>query len=228
MPLPGSPSVPWTRTRSASACAAAIVLWLGTAGCFEPLLSPSQYATVRVTTSTPDGTPVPEVRLTLYTGQRPIEYAVSDADGGYVFERVPPGNYGVLAHFPDEFRDPSESPYLVKDALFVEAGEEVSVVMSQSRCVGAVTLTVRDSTGRPGRAVPVSLYSSDGPVAQGVTDAAGGARFAGLSCREYGITLGASASCTLVAGRGRSFADGVAVTRARPEAAVTLTVGACS
>ena len=227
MPLPALPPAASALARRTCTSAAAGVLVGGAAACFEPLLSPPQYATVQVTTSTPDGAPVPEVRLTLYTGQRPIEYAVSDAEGMYRFERVPPGNYGVVAQFPDEFRDLTEAPYLVRDALTVRRGDAVVVAMQQARCVGSITLTVGDSSGRRAVGIPASLYTSEGPVQQGVTDATGTTRFLELRCREYGVALGPSATCTIGAGRGSSFADGIAVRRARPDASVALTVARC-
>ena len=201
---------------------------LSATGCVEALLSPPQYATIRVVTSTTDGVPVPDVHLTLYTGQRPIEYAASGENGEYLFERVVPGNYGVLALFPDEFRDPTESPYVVRDAITVERGIELMVTLTQARCLGSVLLTVRDSAGQPGSGIPATLYDSRGDVQQSVTSAAGTARFDALTCHAYGVKLGASSACTITAGRGSSYVDDIQVTRLAPTPAITLTVASCA
>jgi hypothetical protein len=210
-----------------AAAVAALIAMATACACFEAMLSPSQYSTIRVMTSDPDGVPVGDVRLTLYTGQRPMEYAATDGAGEHLFERVPPGNYGVLAQFPDEFRDQLESPYLARDNLVVEKGSALLVPMTQARCVGSVLLTVRDVTGRPGTGIPATLYDADGDVGTKTTSSDGTARFDDLHCRQYGVKLGAATTCTIASGRGSSFVDSIPVTRRAPSAAVTLTAQSC-
>ena len=68
------------------------------AGCDSWLSTPSLYNTVQVTVTQPNGAPIPDVSLELYTGLRPMGYGTTDANGAFTFTRVPQGGYGVVAY----------------------------------------------------------------------------------------------------------------------------------
>src|SRR5262249_30097209 len=61
-------------------------LVLAATACDRWLTSPSLYNTVTVVVTTRGGSPIPGAALTLYTGQRPMGYASTGADGRYVFQ----------------------------------------------------------------------------------------------------------------------------------------------
>lgn len=73
------------------------------AGCDAWLTTPSLYNTVDVVVAQRDGTPIPGTNLILYTGDRPMGYAVTGLDGRFTFKRVPQGLYGVLATPPSGY-----------------------------------------------------------------------------------------------------------------------------
>ena len=77
----------------------ACALW----ACDALLTRPSLYATVTATVARRDGTPIPNASLTLYTGQRPMGYAVTDTLGRYTFVDVPEGLYGLRADPPSGY-----------------------------------------------------------------------------------------------------------------------------
>ena len=195
-------------------------------GCESLLLSPPQYGEVQVTVTTDAGAPVPNIPLTLYTGQRPIEYAKSDVAGNYTFQRVPPGNYGVVATVPEGAGD-LENAYLVRDGLDVGPGARRTAAFTVARCEGWISVSVRDYSSAPAVSVPVTLYTSAGALDSARTASDGVHRFASLTCGEYGVQLGENPGYTLIPGRGRSYLDGIRVTRVSPSTAVSLAVQRC-
>jgi hypothetical protein len=209
--------------RTALATGALGLLVSGVLGC-EALLSPSQYGEVRVALIVDDGTPIGRAPVTLYTGQRPMEYAATDETGTYTFERVPPGLYGVLAGLPDTLHAMAEAPYLVEDDLLIEAGATRSVTLTLVSCRGSLIVTVRDESGRPASGVPVTAYRSFGSPRTEATGTDGTRTFMALPCGEYGVKVEPTAQYTPVPGRGSSFVDGLHVTREPPTASAVLRV----
>lgn len=195
-------------------------------GCESLLLSPPQYGEVHVTVTTDAGAPVPDIPLTLYTGQRPIEYAKSDAAGNYTFERVPPGNYGVVATVPEGTGDRGDS-YIVRDRLEMRPGERRTVAFTVARCEGAIIVSVREASGQPAIGVPLALYSSAGVLDSARTALDGTHRFSSVTCGEYGVQVGENPGYTLTPGRGGSYLDGIRVTRVSPSLTVSFPVQRC-
>lgn len=195
-------------------------------GC-ESVLSPPRYGEVRVTVATNAGIPVPGVSLSLYTGQRPIEYAHTDDAGTYTFERVPEGNYGVTAAIPAGMGDLSESPFLYRDNLDVVPNEERAVAFTFVPCAGSLSVSTRDTTGAAAPGVPVTLYDGTGELQTQSTASDGSSRFVAISCGEYGVRLGENPGYTVTAGRGTSYLDALRISRTAPDLSVAFRVRRC-
>ena len=199
---------------------------LASLGCEPLLLSPPQYGNVQVSVTTETGVPLPGVVVNLYTGQRPIEYAQTDAAGAYTFTNVPPGNYGVVATVPDSLANIGET-FAYRDNLIVSPGARLSTAFTFARCTGSVVVSVLDATGEPAAGVPVTLYSTAGVVESVPTMTDGVRRFSAIRCGEYGVRLGENAGYTLTEGRGSSFIDGARLTQANRDLAVSFRVNRC-
>ncbi len=207
-------------------CAAAVALIFASLGCEPLLLSPPQYGDVQVSVTSGAGVPLPGVLVNLYTGQRPIEYAQTDATGAYTFMNVPPGNYGVVATVPDSLADIGD-PFAYRDNLVVTPGVRLTAAFTFARCTGSIVVSVLDATGLPAGGVPVTLYSTVGVVGSLPTATDGLSRFSAIRCGEYGVRLGENAGYTLTDGRGSSFIDGARLTPGNPDLALSFRVNRC-
>ena len=96
------------------------LLLLAASSCDYMLTRPALYSSVPVSVTLLNGDPVAGVKLELYTGFRPMDYAVTGADGRFTFEHVPLGNYGVYAIGVPNGYLPVGHPYV--DNLDVEPG----------------------------------------------------------------------------------------------------------
>jgi hypothetical protein len=160
----------------------------------------------------PDGTPVPGIAMTLYRPTGPEREAVSDAQGSALFDAVPFGSWGIALYPPRGFLDWDE-PTPFRDGIAIEEGSSESVAFALERCQGTVEARVSDRAGAPVEGHPVQLYDADGVLDDGVTGADGIHSFGPLSCWDVGLRLGRLVPWTHEEGRGRSFHDGIRVTR---------------
>ena len=213
-------------SRAGIRCAVAVALILASVGCEPLLLSPPQYGDVQVSVTTGAGVPLPGVLVNLYTGQRPIEYAQTDAAGAYTFTNVPPGNYGLVATVPDSLANIGD-PFAYRDNLVVSPGARLTAAFTFARCTGSVVVSVLEATGVPAAGVPVTLYSTVGVVESLPTATDGLRRFSAIRCGEYGVRLGENAGYALTEGRGSSFIDGARLTPANPDLALSFRVNRC-
>jgi hypothetical protein len=161
------------------------VLMLLAAACDKWLTNPSLYNTVTVVVTTRSGAPIPGAALTLYTGQRPMGYASTGADGRHVFVDVPQGNYGVFAIPPDGYV-PIENllggpPTIYKDKLIV-ARDTLSPVRFTylKRGPGTLVAMVVEPTGTPIPGAAVTASSVSGVDTTATTDARGVATFSNV------------------------------------------------
>lgn len=158
------------------------------------LTDPSLYNTVMVIVTTESGAPIPGVALTLYTGQRPMGYASTGADGRHVFNDVPQGNYGVFATPPGGYVSANNpnggSQAVFKDGLIV-AKDTLSPVRFTflKGGSGSLVAVVIEPTGTPIRGVAVTASSPTGVDATAPTDSAGVVRFSNLPFGVYGLTV---------------------------------------
>ena len=167
----------------------ACALW----ACDALLTRPSLYATVTATVARRDGTPIPNASLTLYTGQRPMGYAVTDTLGRYTFVDVPEGLYGLRA-------DPPSGYVRLETLLSTTAPSEVVQniwVMAQNRDSaritflkigpGTVTAEVKEPDGSGVPDIALILYGAGGLVRRSVTNAAGRFVFDAVPFGNYGV-----------------------------------------
>jgi len=174
--------------------AVACALLLAAAGCDSLLTRPSLYNSVDVIVTQRNGDPIPGASLVLYTGQRPMGYATTGADGRYRFERVPQGFYGVLATPPDGYEliehlvgaPPSD----FVDGLVV-ARDSLSAVRFTflKRGPGSVRARVVGVGGAPLAGILTVLYSPARRLDSAATDSSGLVTFANVPFGAYGLVL---------------------------------------
>jgi hypothetical protein len=176
------------------------VLWFGcalvlaVAGCDRWLTNPSLYNTVTVVVTTRGGSPIPGAALTLYTGQRPMGYASTGADGRYVFQDVPQGNYGVFAIPPSGYV-PIEDLIggkltIYKDDLIVSKDTLSPVRFAYlKRGPGALVAMVVEPSGAPIPGAAVTAYSSTAVDSTTTTDSRGVAAFSNVAFGVHGLNV---------------------------------------
>ena len=173
------------------ACA---VFPLFVASCDEWLTKPSLYNTVRVVVQQPGGDPIPGVQLVLYTGQRPMAYAATGANGDFTFLRVPQGTYGVQATPPNGYAT-IESLIQAPPSTFVQdlivANDTLAPVHFTflKQGPGTVVAHVAGAGNAPLPGVPAILYSPASILSRGTTDALGNVAFNGVPFGVYGVQI---------------------------------------
>ena len=179
--------------RQCVAVGATTVAALAVAACDALISKPSLYGTVSAEVRRRDSTAVPGARVLLYTGQRPIGYAVTDDNGAFTFLHVPDGLYGVRVVPPagylsinDIIGGPDSS--VVRDGLVLLPGENKSVRFRLFKDgPGNVNVYVEDADRKAMPGIRVVLYSSRGSVQEGVTDQTGLFQFAAVPLGNYGV-----------------------------------------
>jgi hypothetical protein len=134
LPPPSLPHAPSRALPNRALPILAGVLLLAGTGCEPILVTPSRYGTLRVSITMESGAPVAGLGIVLYTGVRPMEYSATDDAGQHTFERVPPGNYGVLGAMPAGLCDERGSAALVRDDLDMTPGLERAVTFTLHPC----------------------------------------------------------------------------------------------
>ena len=168
------------------------LLTLLLAGCDSLLTKPTLYGSVTAQVSRRNGAPVRGAKLVLYTGQRPMGYAITDSSGSYTFLDVPEGVYGVLATPPAGYlkvEDISASaPTDVIDKLRVAAQGKLDARFTFLKAgLGTVVVQVNERDGTPVSQIPVTLYAPSGAIARGITDGAGRFAFDDVPYGNYGV-----------------------------------------
>jgi hypothetical protein len=165
-----------------------------TVGCDAWLTKPGMYNTVTVVVSRRNGQPVPDVPLTLYTGQRPMGYAMTGRDGRHVFQEVPQGNYGVFTSPPDGY-DVIEHlipgpPTIYRDDLIV-AKDTLSPLRFTflKRGPGSVIVRVTDPVFGSLAGVAVTLSTSQTTEGKATTDSAGRASFTAIPYGVHSVSI---------------------------------------
>lgn len=168
-------------------------LALGAAACDQLVTSPSRYTAVDVRTERRDGSAVPGAQVILFTGQRIMQYATTDAQGNALLERVPEGPaYGVRVVKPDgyEFLErllggpPSDA--VIGIALSHDSTPTLKFRLLK---VGPGTATARvvDQAGASVPAADVELYASSGVIKRGKTATDGQVSFSAVPFGQYGV-----------------------------------------
>lgn len=161
--------------------------------CESLVTRPTLYGRVDATVRNRKGEPVPGAALVLYTGQRPMGYATTDATGSYRFLDVPEGTYGLRAIPPAGYlrlEDVSAvlKPTDVVDQLVVTAETGLAANFTfLKRGFGSVIAQVSEPDGAGVARIPVILYSPNGALRRGVTDATGRFVFDSIPLGNYGV-----------------------------------------
>lgn len=173
---------------------ALLALGVGALWACEGLITrPSLYSTVTASVARRDGTPIPNASLTLYTGQRPMGYAVTDILGRYTFVDVPEGLYGVRAEPPSgyvrlEALLPTTAPSEVVQNIRVMAQNRDSARFTFLKIgPGTVTAEVKEPDGSGVPDIALILYGAGGVVRRSVTNAAGRFVFDAVPFGNYGV-----------------------------------------
>lgn len=171
---------------------AAVGLVVAVAGCDTLLTRPGFYNHLEVVATRRDGTPIPGVRLVLYTAVRPVGIGATGADGRYTFRDVPEGNYGVFATAPapyTAFEHIAQGTVTsVIDGLLV-ARDTLSPVHFRFKGPGAVDITVTTDSGAPLDSVHVTLYTPTQTIITLITDPNGRVEFDSLAIGQYGVVV---------------------------------------
>ncbi len=174
------------------ACAV-VVATLAAAACESLITKPSLYGSVSAEVKRRDSTAIPGARILLYTGQRPIGYAVTDAAGRFTFVDVPNGVYGVRVVPPtgyfgiNEIIGGSDSS-VVRDGINLSPGENKLVQFRLLKDgLGQITAYVESADHTPISGVRVVLYSSKASLQEGVTNETGRFAFAPVPLGNYGV-----------------------------------------
>lgn len=145
--------------------------------------------TIRAVSTEPDGQPLAGIDVTLFESAGDLAAGETDEGGEYDFSDLYCGNYGVRAGILPEYRLISP-PTRYVDGLVLGHEQEIEARFTYARCLGAIAVAALDQIGDPVPGLPLLLYSSEGPVAEDVTNSQGRHRFAELPCGNYGIRVG--------------------------------------
>ncbi len=167
---------------------------------------------IEVTVAEPDGTPVEETLVTLFSPLAVVEEEEVGPTGKIVFDPVPFGNWGIRVAPPDVYLDEGE-PYPFEQGIFIEEGSVAEVSFTLERCEGDLNVRVLDESGGSVADHPMILYRATGVVEEGRTGSGGERAFGPLPCGNYGVALVRIPGWEFDGGRGTGFFDGIQVTR---------------
>lgn len=178
------------RTRVLLVAAAALAL----SGCEQLLTRPIIYNTVRVEVVSRGGTPVPNARVELYTGARPMGYATTNGFGRAAFHQVPRAQYGVAITPPAGYARLHEliagPPSDFVDGINLDVGADTTFRFTVARRGdGFVRATVKDQAGAIVPGLNVTLYAGAGTIGTKRSDAAGMVEFGPVPFGQYGLYL---------------------------------------
>ncbi len=208
------------------------VLAIALVGCEQLLTTPTPYGTVRVEVRSRGGVPIPRVRSELYTGSRPMGYAITNDSGRTTYPHVPRAQYGVALSVPAGYALVSTivagAPGVQVDGLNVEAGADTTLRFTLARLGnGTIEAEVRDQDGIKLRDLLVTLYRGPSVLGSARSDTLGVARFTNVAFGQYGVFLTPPESLG-VKGAPTVFRDGVPVDAeviAKPIIVVTRCLG---
>lgn len=162
------------------------------AGCSALVSEAVLEGKITVEVKTRQGTPLPDVRLVLFRGDRQMENARTDSLGRVTFRQVPRGTYGVLAELREPVRGLSalgagQPEGNVKAPIVVVGGEEAPVAISLLKFgTGVFEALVRDTDSLPLANIEVVAYTAAGFIGTKRSDAAGLVRFDSVPFGAFG------------------------------------------
>ena len=173
----------------------ALLTAVGATACSQLLSDPSRYGEVNVLVARFNGDPIEGAQITLYTGDRPVQYARTGPDGRYTFREVPFGLYGVALFAPAGYELPEnvvggERSNIVQ-GLEIRADSVLPLLKFRlfRAGPGAVFVLAQDTAGRPVSGIQTSLYNANAVLQRGITGSDGRVTFIDVPLGTYGVNL---------------------------------------
>jgi len=137
------------------------------------------------------GAPLDSVRVQVYTPTSVLADWSTGVQHPAVrtFADLPTGDYGVFVLAGRGYLLPDNAPVYTVDSLLIEDGDTIVARIALAPCRGGVAATVRTAAGRPLAGVPLRLYTGQAVISDAVSDADGTARWPGVACDDYGVTV---------------------------------------
>lgn len=167
---------------------------LALAGCADWVTDVPPYGSIDVLAHRRSGEPVAGASLLLYNGSRVMARGTTGTDGGYRFEYLPTGAYGVYAEPPAGYERPEAilggPPITVVDSGLVlgEGGHGAAAFTYLKVGPGAVDVLL-NADDAPLGGVEASLYNPTGVHSIAATDGAGRAHFEGVPFGAWGVSF---------------------------------------
>lgn len=158
----------------------------------------------------PNGAPVAGYPVQLYNASVVLEEGVTGADGVRSFGPLGCLEFGMKLGrlLPWLFDEGPQKDFF--DGIRVTRGSLQTFRFEVVRCAGMVRIRVEDLGGVPVPGAGLTLYTSQGEVARGMTDATGAFGFPDAVCGvQYGVSVQPPSGFTVTEGRGSSFFDGI-------------------
>jgi hypothetical protein len=146
----------------------------------------------------------------LYNASVVLEEGVTGADGVRSFGPLGCLDFGMRLGrlLPWLFDEGPQKDFF--DGIRVTRGSLQTFRFEVVRCTGMVRIRVEDLGGVPVPGAGLTLYTSQGEVARGMTDATGAFGFPDAACGvQYGVSVQPPSGFTVTEGRGSSFFDGI-------------------
>jgi hypothetical protein len=162
------------------------------AGCSALITDALLQGRIVVDVKTRQGTPLRDVRLVLFRGDRQLDYARTDSLGRATFREVPRGTYGVLAELADPVRGLSalgagQPEGNVRAPLQVVGGDDIPAAITLLKVGrGSFEAFVRDVDSLPLANIEVVAYTPTGFIGTKRSNAEGVVRFDSIPFGSFG------------------------------------------
>jgi len=159
-----------------------------------------------------NGAPIESTKVVLYGPEGTLSEKITESSGVASFDPVSFGNRAIRVVPPRAYLD-SDGGFFFQHGILIDEDwtEEVSFILE--KCLGTVQGSVQDVSGAPVMEHTVRLYSSTSTLELKDTGADGVAVFDSIPCGNRGLSLVETPGWSFEEGRGRSFHDGIFVSR---------------
>ena len=169
-----------------------LLLALFAAGCSALITDAVLQGRIVVDVKTRQGTPLRDVRLVLFRGDRHLDYARTDSRGRVTFREVPRGTYGVFAVLEEPVRGlgalgTGQPEGNVRAPVNIVGGDEAPVAFTLLKFgTGSFEALVRDTDSLPIGNVEIVAYTPTGFIGTKRSNAEGVVRFDSIPFGAFG------------------------------------------